>query len=79
MSRLVAGEPKVRLNKAPDLLIIEDGGWLTLGHLRALVQDADDRGWSDKSLVSHGGGGTHPSRCDVKPAYKVVIEGRDPE
>ena len=77
--RIVGDNIKIRLEKGMDLLTIHDSGWLSLGHLRALVTEADNRGWPDNSLVSHSAGGIHPFRNDIKPAYRIAIEGNVPE
>lgn len=70
------GEPKFR--RALDEIAVESATWLNLGQLRALVQMADDRGWEDRCLISHGGGREHPRRHDVQMATLIVIEGGDP-
>lgn len=67
-----------RLRRSLDELGIEDTSWLSLGQLRALVAKADELGWDDSSLISHGTGSDHPFRHDVRPARRLVIEGNDP-
>lgn len=69
---------KPQFRHTPDEIMVEDTGWLHLGQLRALVQMADDRGWPDSALISHGVGGSHPWRHDIRVARCLVIEGNDP-
>lgn len=65
--------------KTMDEIQLSGTTWLDLGQLRALVRRADDRGWPDAALVSHGTGSEHPTRHDVRVARRLVIEGNDPE
>lgn len=67
-----------RFRRTSDEIEIADTSWLNLGQLRALVRMADDRGWPDSSLVSHGKGSDHVWRHDVRVAHRIVIEGNDP-
>lgn len=65
----------VKLRRPSDELRIANNSWLTLGELRELVRKADELGWSDKSLVSHGTGSQHPYRHDILTARRIVVEG----
>lgn len=71
--------PKPRLHRMADEIVIEDDTWLSLGQLRALVRMADERGWDDTALISHGTGRQHITRHDVLIARRIVIEGVDPD
>ena len=71
--------PKVRFQQTLDVLSVEDGSWVTLGALRALVEEADARGWADSALVSHDGyGDPHPTRRDAHITRRLLVEGDDP-
>jgi len=68
---------KVYLAKRLDIIRAEDSNWLTLKSLRELVRLADENGWGDSCLVSHGrvGGGEHPYVVGLNTARAIVVEG----
>jgi hypothetical protein len=68
-------KPDVKLAKTADQLVARDSTWLDLGALRELVRQADANGWADGSLVSHSGGGEHPSLRGMRTATYLVVEG----
>lgn len=72
---MVTENPAVQHRKPMEELKIVDKSWLTLGQLRELVRKADELGWVDKSLVSHGTGSDHPYRHDIRNARYIVVEG----
>lgn len=76
---MAKAQPKPRLRRTLDELVIEDSNWLDLGQLRALVALADELGWADGSLISHGVGSEHIYRHDIRIAQRLVIEGNAPE
>lgn len=71
--------PTPQVKRNPDDLLIADSTWLDLGQLRALVRKADELGWDDSALISHGPGSSHLTRHDVRVAHLIVIEGYPPE
>jgi hypothetical protein len=68
---------RTKFRRIPDEIAVEDPIWLNLGQLRELVRMADDHGWSDQCLISHGTGGEHIRRRDIRTAQGIYIEGND--
>lgn len=67
---------KVKLQPKRDQIEAKDQTWLNLGDLRSMVKLADEHGWADDCLVSHGrGSGDHPSIRGLHTATQLVVEG----
>lgn len=71
-------QSKVRHTNGLDEMRASDSSWLTLGDLREMVRQADDRGWIDACLVSHSAGGSdHPRLRYMRTATILIVEGED--
>jgi hypothetical protein len=68
---------RAEFRRMPDEIAVEVPIWLNLGQLRELVRVADDHDWPDQCLISHGAGGEHIRRHDIRTAQRIYIEGSD--
>lgn len=64
-----------QIQTTPDELTVSDGTWLNLGQLRELVKMADEHGWRDECLVSHGLSHGHPSLRDWQITTHLLVQG----